>query len=204
MIGRPAICHECRAEFVSMPDPLLGALGPLDWRASIYEFEGRAAQAVKRLKYSRVTSLAKPMASLIAEAAAHCPDCDAVIPVPIHRSRRAWRGFNQSELLCQALPPDTVKSSLAFRTRKTRPQVELSAAERMANLRGAFTATAAVGGLRVMLVDDVITTGGTALACADVLKAAGATEVGVLTFCGERSPVEPARSVPPVDRPYAG
>jgi predicted amidophosphoribosyltransferase len=72
------------------------------------------------------------------------------------------------------------------RVKKTRPQVELSPAERRANLRGAFVATEAVQGRRVLIVDDVVTTGGTAVACAEALKQAGAVEVGLLTFCGER------------------
>ena len=202
-MGRPAICDDCKAEFVACQPVLLGPLGPLDWRCSLYEFQGRAAQAVKRLKYSRVTSLANPMARLLAESRCDCPETDVVVPVPIHRTRRACRGFNQSELLCAGMPQEAVRASLAVRTRKTRPQVELTAAERMANLQGAFLATEGVKGLRVTLVDDVITTGGTALACAEVLRAAGAIEVGVLTFCGEKARPTPQTKIWPTDRPYA-
>ena len=188
LIGRPAVCTECLAEFVPVADPRKGKNGPLDWSYSLYHFEGRAAQAVKRLKYARVTSLAPPMASLIEAGRALVPDHDVVVPVPIHPSRLRWRGFNQSDLLAASVPPELVQRALMVRVKKTRPQVELTPGERRANLRGAFVASPEVAGKHVLIIDDVVTTGGTAIACAEALKQAGAVEVGLLTFCGERWP----------------
>jgi ComF family protein len=152
----------------------------------MFHFDGRAAQAVKRLKYARVTSLACPMANLLESVRGSLPEHEAVVPVPIHPSRLRWRGFNQSDLLTEAVPRELVKRALMVRVKKTRPQVELGPNERIANLRGAFRADPSVKGLHVLLVDDVMTTGGTAIACAEALKEAGALEVGLLTFCGER------------------
>lgn len=187
LIGGPAICDECKDEFAGFDDPHTGARGNLDWVYSLFPFEGRAAQAVKRLKYSRVTSLGKPMSAYLEAARQRVADHDVIVPVPIHPTRRRWRGFNQADLLCQAMPPAMVEQPLMVRVKRTRPQVELKAKERLANLTGAFVAAPEVSGKRVLIVDDVVTTGGTAMACADALKFAGATEVGLLTFCGERS-----------------
>ena len=189
-IGRPAVCDECLKEFPMLAQPVTHyATGAaLDLSASAYAFDGRAATAVKRLKYSRATALASPLARLVAKAKDDLPlpEFDLIVPVPIHYRRRCRRGFNQSELLCAAFDSSTVHTSILKRIRSTRPQVGLAKAERLTNLRGAFAAEPKVRGKRVLLVDDVTTTGGTAIACAEALKQAGATYVGVLTLCGER------------------
>jgi ComF family protein len=155
----------------------------LAYRISLFPYTGRPAQAVRRLKYSRCTSLAGFMADEVAEAVSRFGlDPDLVVPVPIHWSRRCMRGFNQADLLCEGL--DSVPQALR-RVRRTRPQVGLTDAERRTNLVGAFRATAIVKGQRVLLIDDVLTSGQTARECARALFGAGATEVGVLAFCGE-------------------
>lgn len=87
------------------------------------------------------------------------------------------------------MPSELVERALMIRVKKTRPQVELKAKERLANLQGAFVASSAVSGKRILVIDDVVTTGGTAMACAEALKASGAIEVGLLTLCGEKSHV---------------
>ena len=104
----------------------------LDFRASLYLYEGRAAQAVRRLKYSRSTSLASFMAEEIAQAAAIYKDF-IVVPVPIHWTRLNHRGFNQAELLTAATPYE----NLLIRNRATRPQVGLSQEQRLKNLANA-------------------------------------------------------------------
>jgi ComF family protein len=151
----------------------------------LFAYEGRAAQAVRRLKYSRATSLAGPMAELLEEARRLLPPHDWIVPVPIHWARRAQRGFNQAELLSEKAPRNLVRPSFIRRVRFTRPQVGLGTEERLTNLAGAFEAQPEVRGHRILLVDDVVTSGGTALACAYALRQAGAKETGLLTFCGE-------------------
>lgn len=189
LIARPPVCDECFREFVELGEENSGPKGQIDWICSLYQFEGRAAQAVKRLKYSRVTSLGRPLSEFMEAARERVSDHDAIVPVPIHPSRRRWRGFNQAELLCTAMPSELVERALMIRVKKTRPQVELKAKERLANLQGAFVASSAVSGKRILVIDDVVTTGGTAMACAEALKASGAIEVGLLTLCGEKSHV---------------
>ena len=97
------------------------------------------------------------------------------------------RGFNQAELLCREMPSEKLSLALMLRVRKTRPQAELNANQRRTNLLDAFVASSEVAGKSVLLVDDVVTTGGTGIACASALKKAGAQEVGLLAFCGESS-----------------
>ena len=110
---------------------------------------------------------------------------DVVIPVPLHPTRKRERGFNQAELLAQIL---SVKAGLVIqemleRIRYTTTQTAFDRAERMENLQGAFRLRkkAHVRGLRVLLIDDVLTTGSTLSECARVLKAAGAISVHAAT-----------------------
>lgn len=174
-IGEAGLCSACQSGFAPVDFPL--ALSGLDYIYALFRYEGRAGQAVRRLKFERVTSLARPMSALM--AAAPLPPGYVVTPVPIHWSRRCLRGFNQAELLAQGFG-ETEKHLV--RIRRTRPQVGLPRPERLKNLMGAFDAEG-VSGKSILLVDDVVTTGGTALACADALRKAGALRVGLLCFC---------------------
>jgi ComF family protein len=151
---------------------------------SAFVFEGKVLDAIHRLKYSGDTSLAGPLARLA--CAAHLPQSPCVVvPVPLHPGRLRERGFNQSLLIARALSRITA-SPLVYdrlkRTRDTGQQVGLKASERKKNVSGAFTlvAPAMFKGKKVLLVDDVVTTGATLNECARVLKRAGA-EVTALT-----------------------
>ncbi len=150
----------------------------------LFHYSGVGGEAVRRLKYARSTCLIEPMAKLIAERylAELEGSYDAAVPVPIFWARRFWRGFNQAEALCEGLPTGFVQRGWLRRIRSTRPQARLKPEERLANLKGAFVASPAVLGRRVLLVDDVVTSGGTFYACREALMAAGALEVGLLTF----------------------
>lgn len=156
---------------------------PLHYAVSVNLYEGRAAQAIQRLKYERVTSLADPMArSLTACADRYALSPDIIVPVPIHWRRLCQRGFNQAELLAAHLPEPQVKNSELMRVRATPPQARLSLEDRSVNLKGAFSAGSGVTGMHVLLVDDVTTSGFTAIECAKALVAAGAVRVGLLTY----------------------
>lgn len=183
--GQPAICESCRSDMIPMAAGADPPASPgLSFRISAYEYSGRAAQAVRRLKYGRATALAPFMAEeLMRLAVEHGLTDWAAVPVPIHWSRRCQRGFNQAELIAERMP--LVLKGALVRARATRPQVGLSGSDRASNIAGAFRASAAVAGRRLMLIDDVVTSGNTARECALALLDAGAAEVGVLSFAGE-------------------
>ena len=109
---------------------------------------------------------------------------DAMVPVPLHRARLARCGFNQAELMARGVAgrlegPILDKLKVVS---KTRDQGKLSAAERRANVAGAYAARGPVTG-KILLVDDVFTTGATLSECAGVLRQAGAGEVHTLALC---------------------
>ena len=161
--------------------------GPgLDSRICLFRYEARAAQAVQRLKYERATCLASELSRLLFEFvdAQGLLVCDLIVPVPIHWSRLAHRGFNQSELLCESMPKDKTRTDALKRIRATPPQARLSHDERFKNLKDAFRASKFVEGKSVLLVDDVLTSGQTFAECANALKQAGATKVDAVALCG--------------------
>jgi ComF family protein len=147
-------------------------------------------EAISRLKYGGLTRLARPLGNLLAEY--QDPDFklsenDLVIPVPLHTRRLRERGFNQSLLLARQVSRRRsipLNFTALQRARQTQPQTQLSGPERRKNVRGAFEVRKreAVKGKRILLIDDVFTTGATVQECAYVLREAGATEVQVLTL----------------------
>jgi ComF family protein len=150
-----------------------------------FEFGGAVAAAIKRLKFGGRPELAGPLmrqvpAALLADAFA---GADLVVPVPLHIKRLRQREFNQAAVLAlAAAPPIRFSPHALTKVRHTVPQTTLSPAERRANVQGAFRAEPRlVAGRRILLVDDVMTTGATADACARALLDAGAVAVGVLT-----------------------
>ena len=166
---------------------------PYAFARAVAPYRDGMREAIHALKYGRRPVLATPLGRLLADAgaaAAPVPLADwaeGIVPVPLHPTRHAERGFNQAELL--AAPGATrwrlpmLPRALA-RVRPTAPQADLDAEARRANVRDAFKVTrpGEVRGRRVLLVDDVLTTGATVGAAARALLTAGATAVGVLTL----------------------
>lgn len=148
-------------------------------------YEGVGQEVVHALKYRGYMAVVPRLAApLMLDALPGDGEFDAVVPVPLHRSRLARRGFNQAAVLAREVGGRLgIAYSEALRSvRRTRDQVELSAAERRENVAGAFVSDGEPGG-RVLLVDDVLTTGATLSACAGVLRDAGAEEVHALSVC---------------------
>ena len=155
----------------------------IDRARAIGAYDGALRAIVHALKYDGRRSLARPLARLMRERGAEMLDgADAVVPVPLHPSRRRHRGFNQAGDLARHLGLPV--SPALRRVRATATQTSLPAGQRHRNMRAAFAATrhaANLAGAVVVLVDDVSTTGATLDACARALKEAGVKEVRALT-----------------------
>lgn len=157
---------------------------------SVAIHDGIARSLVHGLKYRDRTDLAIMMAGWMVRASDGTVEaCDAILPVPLHAYRLWGRRFNQSAELARAIARLSGKPYLAtalIRTKRTARQVGLGAQARENNVRGAFAVTeagkTALFGKRVVLVDDVYTTGATVSAATRALKKAGAGDVTVLTF----------------------
>jgi ComF family protein len=169
----------------------IAAPPPFDRARSAVVYSGVARRMVQALKYSDRTDLAPWMARWMLRAGAELiAEADVVVPVPLHRRRFLSRRFNQSAELGRAvaqLSELPFEPMAAVRSRPTRQQVGLGQREREDNVRGAFSVPPAskplVAGRRVLLIDDVYTTGATVSALARTLKrAGGASAVDVLTF----------------------
>jgi ComF family protein len=150
---------------------------------------GTVAEAIRRMKYGDRPHLARRLGRWLAVELQNgrvTPEpCDAVVPLPLHPRRVAERGFDQAYLLAREVARALgvrFLPSAARRTRPTAQQTRLDREAREENVKGAFAASETVRGLRLLLVDDVLTTGATASACARALLAASALRVEVLTL----------------------
>lgn len=163
---------------------------PFDRCRAVVAYDDVGRDLVHGLKYRDRLELAAWMARWMARAGAEVvADAEAVVPVPLHVRRLWWRRYNQSALLGRTVADAAGKPLLANilrRIRATEQQVGLSPDMRDRNVRGAFQVPtadkASVAGRRVLLVDDVYTTGATAKACTRALLRAGAVAVDVLVF----------------------
>ncbi len=151
-----------------------------------FRYEGAAEKAVLQLKFHQKTLLARPMARAMAEMLMG-QRIHAIVAIPLHRSRLRVREYNQAFLLAAELStlcawPLYINELI--RVRPTRPQVGFSQADRACNIADAFHVrhTARIQGLRLLLVDDVYTSGATLREGAKTLKQAGATQIVVAAF----------------------
>jgi ComF family protein len=187
-------CVTCRTPF-SNPFPLdasgrcalcRGNLQGFDASYSFGAYEGALRELIHLLKYDRIRTLARPLGDFLMVAYPREERFDAIVPMPLHWRRRWRRGFNQSELLAREISRrcglPVVRA--VRRVRATASQAGLTNAKRRANVSGTFAPARRrpVRGLRVLLVDDVMTTGATASACSRALKSAGAKYVAFLAL----------------------
>lgn len=156
-------------------------------RASSFGFyEGTLRRLIHLYKYSAMLPLAAPLSRFLDRALPIDDRYDFIVPVPLHWKRRWERGFNQAELLAKRISKKrhTPLLKALRRSKSTLNQSGLTSAGRRRNIAGAFQAKAGIDlrGKRILLIDDVFTTGATASACATALKKAGAGSVSLLTL----------------------
>ncbi len=166
------LCGDCREDLPSFSR----AITP-------YPYEGPLAKAIQLLKYKKQTGLAKNLADLLVDKLAQLR-IDLVLAIPIHYSKLRRREFNQSLLLANAISKRLkwpLKVDVIFRNRETNPQVSLSKKDRKKNVHRIFSIRHPefISGRRILLVDDVYTTGATLKEGAKSLIKAGAKEVVV-------------------------
>ncbi|MBK9264739.1 MAG: ComF family protein [Polyangiaceae bacterium] len=182
--SRHVFCPACAATLVrDSPHP--------DGSIAFGCFGGAIAKALTRFKYEGRADLARPLGQLLRRAVMDADiRADVVVPVPLHPRRLAERGYNQSALLARAVAEQLevpFAPRALERRRETAQQARLGRAQRLANMAEAFDVrdVSAVQSRHVLLVDDVLTTGATLLACRQALIAAGA--VNVTSVCLARA-----------------
>ncbi len=192
-------CGRCGAPVASVQESAPGRpcrncpAGPIyfDRAHSLYSYEDeRIQRVIHALKFHYQTRLAPLLANLMLrgyETFFSGERFDCLVPVPLHKSRRREREFNQSVLISQALVEKKgllLQDDMVVRVRPTIPQASLPHARRTRNLAGAFAVPcpAAAAGRRVLVIDDVMTTGATVNEVCAVLRQAGAEYLGVFTL----------------------
>ncbi|UCD86863.1 MAG: ComF family protein [Desulfobacterales bacterium] len=210
-ITAPYFCESCREDLTPIASPFCSKCGvPFVSREGVDHgcsecvlerrhfrkarafgvYDGNLMQAIHLFKYGNKTSLSRPLSALARKTFFQFWEqnsIDLVVPVPLHMKRLRERGFNQAHLVVRRwvtqedIPFDGLTLS---RSRWTEPQTNLSRADRRKNIKGAFSLRhpERIKGQRILLVDDVYTTGATVNECAKVLMKAGAEFVDVLTL----------------------
>ncbi len=173
MDGSDHLCQACTL----LPPPFL-------WARSAGLYQDSLRRAVQRFKFQGEFNLDRPLAHLMRGMLQQSLEefkADLLVPIPLFRRRLCQRGFNQSLLLARALRLEglPIATRLLRRVRETAPQSGLKAFQRRRNLRGAFALEKSLRGERVLLLDDVMTTGATARECSRVLLSGGAGAVAV-------------------------
>lgn len=198
------LCAKCRDEFELLEPPFCphcgrprtnGRLCPLcqrdplriDGVRSVAYFDGTLREAIHRFKYSNLQDLAIPLGKLMGDYWEKSPlPAEIIVPVPLHTDRLRERGYNQAALLARELGKNIglpVSENSLVRVRATRPQVDLNAQERKENVSDAFrSSNVDLRAKRVLLVDDVCTTGATLEACSIALRQVGVRSVWALTL----------------------
>ena len=184
------ICSHCgRMQFIAVPLCALCAREsdpPLMWTRAAALHTHPLREAIHRFKYRNQPELAEPLSRYLVAIFQQPPwtdityAIDGCVPVPLHPKRLAERGYNQAGLLTASFAHRVglpMNESWLVRSRETTSQATLTADQRRQNIAGAFSASSAVKGKHILVIDDVTTTGATLTACAYALRDAGAAAV---------------------------
>ena len=204
----PLFCADCQAELAFIRSPLCPCCGTphvaggdhlcgaclnsryaFDAARSLLYYQAPVANIILALKFGGNLAAVASLEALTtgSDCLGQLGEPDLVLPVPLHPNRLRERGFNQALVLAKGCFPqwrDKINTELLARTRLTTPQSQLSGKERRTNLRKVFTLAQSGGvtGKRVLLVDDVFTTGSTVQECSTILRAGGAARIEVFTL----------------------
>ncbi len=177
VIGEDGLCDACRSMLKYMPNPT--CLQPLDDITVGLQYCDELSAAIMRFKKHGQKEYAGFFTQFLSVPQEW--NADILVPVPMHPFKKWLRGFNHTELLASYLSASTgipYSAKLLFKTKLSLDQKTIrDPAERRRNMRGSFTADPLVKGLRIVLVDDVFTTGATVYECAKTLKQKGAAAV---------------------------
>lgn len=189
----PPFCIKCGTPFASQLEEshlcgrCLREMTTYGTARAVYTFSGSIKRAVHAFKYQNKTSLAKTLIRLMERSPFRLKidRYDTLVPVPLHTNRLRERGYNQSLLLAREIGRRygvTVDETILRRIRDSVPQIELTGAERQDNVKGVFSLGGDPAGKKILLIDDVFTTGATINECAKVLLRGAAKKVDILTI----------------------
>lgn len=176
-IESPERCRECRGKDLKFTKAV-----------AVVRYSGSIRKIIKAFKFHAESSLAMPMAALMHQRMleSEISEADLLIPVPLHDKRLRERGYNQSELLAREISRlcrIPYNKRCLLRTKNTAPQSMLRKKERRLNPLGAFMpGSADLTGKKILLIDDIMTTGSTVSECSRVCRAAGAAQINILVF----------------------
>lgn len=175
-------CIEALDELEAQREPQVMELAPgISYAAAAYPYTAQARRLVINLKYNHMRDAAVPLARAMAMLPGE--EADLLVPIPTTKKRFRERGYNQAQVLCELVARETgmPMAEALIRTDERAAQVKLSGQSRRQNLTGTMKADERVKGRRILLIDDVYTTGSTAAEAARALLEAGAVSVGIFT-----------------------
>ena len=186
-MGGDHTCRRCSSRLISPDATLCGEcmVNPPRFGKAICfgPYEDPLKEAIHIMKFRGIRRVARPLGQLLAHL--ELPEADVIVPVPVGLRGLRARGFNQCFYIAREfslLSGVPMESRLLYKKKETPPQVGLSAIARRTNLRGAFAMRGKFSGERVLLVDDIITTGATMNECSKTLRRAGASEVTAVSL----------------------
>jgi competence protein ComFC len=185
------ICRLCWCDLPRYSDENFEKYLPKQYRNLyiLYRYDSIAGQLIHLLKYERRFSLAYEFAKALATSFPRIvkEPYHILLPVPLYKTRRRERGYNQCELVCKALSPligTRYETNFLVRMRNTKSQTYLDRNQRRENVENAFLCRQPVKNKHILLLDDVVTTGSTVNACSAALLNAGAKQVDVIILAG--------------------